>query len=265
MATNTRPRRVSALDSRPRERDVRRFERTLLPAHARVPAELSFQKNGERTVNVLITDLSPAGLGVIAASHLAEDLPPLRRKVDLTLPEGHVLEGIVVDRFGLEGQGCDVGRVGIELRAAGTTFEELKSRSSKQVLDLRDGLHEVLPCFVDACLPLLSGVTRLEGAITTVSLECAAVNFPYVHPGLFLGLEVECVAVLPEGEFRLLAEISDIVPARAGLAGVDVMLTFDAAPKRFLSAFAHAFVRQRMIQAKRKLQDELTQAGFLPE
>jgi hypothetical protein len=265
MATNTRPRRVTPLDSRPRERDVRRFERTLLPAHARVPAELSFHRNGERTVEVLITDLSPAGLGVIATSRRPEDLPPLRRKVELTLPEGHVLEGIVVDRFGLEGQGCDIGRVGIELRAAGTTFEELKGRSSKQILDLRDGLHEVLPCFVDASLPLLSGVTRLEGALTSVSLECVSVNFPYIHPGLFLGLEVECVAILPEGEFRLVAEISDLVPARAGLAGVDVLLTFDTSPKRFLSAFAQTFVRQRMIQTKRKLQDELAQAGFLPE
>jgi hypothetical protein len=264
MAMSTRPRKIAAtVSSRGRGRDVRRFERTVLPAHARVEAELSFTHKGERTTPVLITDLSPLGIGVVVSKgDPAELLPPLRRRVDVTLPGGHVLEGVVADKYNLEGADAGLHRVGIELRAAGTTFEELRDRPQKLILDLREGLHEVLPCSVEASLPLLSGITHLEGAVTAVSLECAVVNFPYLHPGLFLGLEVVFQSTLPEGEMRLEAEVSDLLPARAG-AGVDVLLTFDSKPTPFLSAFSQFYMRQRLVLVKRQLSAELVASGFL--
>jgi|GEM_PF-5569251 len=258
---NTRTRRIATIAPRGKGRDGRRFERTVLPPHARVPAEISFSRGGDQTAKVLITDLSPVGIGVIAsATH--DDLPPLRRKVEITLPEGHVLEGVVADKFGLEGDQQGLNRIGIELRAAGTTFEELASRPGKLRLDLREALYEVLPCYIDASLPLLAGVTRLEGAVTLVSVECASVHFPYLHPGLFLGLEVAFLALLPEGEFRLGAEVSDIVPSRAG-SGVDVLLTFEEKPRRFLASFAQFYLRQKMVQVRKQLQAELAASGFL--
>lgn len=264
MALNTRTRRIATIAPRGKGRDGRRFERTVLPPHARVLAELTFTRQGQKTVEVLITDLSPVGIGVIATSSSPYDLPPLRRRVEVTLPEGHVLEGVVADKFGLEGAEEGIHRVGIELRAAGTTFDEVKARPQKLVLDLREALYEVLPCYVDASLPLLAGVTRLEGAVTLVSLECASVNFPYLHPGLFLGLEIDFLALLPEGEFQLQGEVSDILPSRTG-AGVDVLVTFDEKPKRFLHSFAQFYLRQKLVQARKALSDELTEAGFLSD
>jgi hypothetical protein len=150
------------------------------------------------------------------------------------------------------------------LRSSGVTFEELKARPDAALLNLRDALSEVLPCYIDASLPLLAGVTRLEGAVTMVGLDSACVNFPYLHPGLFLGLEIHFLARLPEGDHTMLAEVSDLMPAKAG-QGVDVLFTFDERPQKFLHSFAHFYARQKVVQLKKQLMDDLYSAGFLED